>query len=245
MPSIIWGRDPKEAYQNPYEYDAQAQFVREAKSILDGLLSELNRYCMKFKRDEVSSQKAIWMLQIDAVDSLRDCLMLLQQKKHRVAGRLFRDVVETSDLAAYFFSGTRESKKHLDKWYKDEIIPNSVYRDFIKKNEGKEQANSKKDHYRMLSKINHRTYRTLAYAYILGRDDLLAYEGSSKSDLLVPPQSIAMYYAILADFVILISDEIVRCGLIKKNDIARIWKDSLELETVPRRFVPSRFEPNP
>jgi hypothetical protein len=34
MPSIAWGRQPNEARTNPYEYEAQDQFVREAKALL-------------------------------------------------------------------------------------------------------------------------------------------------------------------------------------------------------------------
>ncbi len=30
MTSFIWGRSPQEAYENPYEYEAQEQFSREA-----------------------------------------------------------------------------------------------------------------------------------------------------------------------------------------------------------------------
>ena len=30
MPSLIWNRDPQEAYSNPYEYPAQEQFIKES-----------------------------------------------------------------------------------------------------------------------------------------------------------------------------------------------------------------------
>lgn len=236
MPSIVWGRDPREAYRNPYEYKSQDQFVREAKKILDKLFSELLKYSMKFKRDDTSIKKAIWMLQIDAVDSLRDCLVLLKQKKHRVAGRLFRDVMETLDLAAFFSSNTIKSNKCLKKWYKDEVIPHGEYRNFIKKTEGEEKFKNIRAHHRMLSKITHRTYRTLAYGYVLGKDEFLAYEGISKN-LLVPTETIAMYYALLSDFILITSNEIKKRGLVKKSIINNIWRDSLEIKTVPRRFV--------
>jgi len=237
MPSIVWGRDPREAYKNPYEYEAQNQFVREAQKIIDKLFSELLKYSMKFKRDDTSIKKAIWMLQIDAVDSLRDCLILMKQKRHRVAGRLFRDVMETLDLAAFFSSDTTKSNEELRKWYSDEIVSHSKYRDFIKNTESKQKAETIKGYYQMLSKITHRTYRTLAYGYVLGRDDFLAYEGNSKN-ILVPPETIAMYYSLLADFILITSNEIEKRGLVKKSIVKNIWRDSLEAETVPRRFVP-------
>jgi len=46
-----------------------------------------------------------------------------------------------------------------------------------------------------------------------------------------------MYYALLADFILLISSEIKNRGLIENSVIENIWKDSLETKTVPRRFV--------
>jgi len=237
MPSIVWDRDPREAYKNPYEYEAQNQFVREAEKILDKLFSELLKYSMKFKRDDNSIKKAIWMLQIDAVDSLRDCLILIKQKNHRIAGRLFRDVMETLDLAAFFSSNTTKSNEELQKWYNDEVVPHGEYRNFIKKTEGEEKFKNVRAYHRMLSKITHRTYRTLAYGYVLGRDDFLAYEGNSKN-ILVPPETIAMYYTLLADFILITSNEIEKRGLVQKSIVKNIWRDSLEIETVPRRFVP-------
>lgn len=43
MTSFIWGRPPQEAYENPYEYEAQEQFSREASVVT----SELFAYLMK------------------------------------------------------------------------------------------------------------------------------------------------------------------------------------------------------
>ena len=240
MPSIVWGRNPREAYRNPYEYKAQDQFVREAEKIINKLFSELLKYSMKFKRDDTSIKKAIWMLQIDAVDSLQDFLILMKQKNHRVAGRLLRDVMETLDLAAFFSSNTIKSNKCLKKWYKDEVILHAEYRNFIKNTEGEEKFKNIRAYHRMLSKITHRTYRTLAYGYVLGRDDFLAYEGISKNSL-VPPETIAMYYALLSDFILITSNEIKKRGLVKKSIIDNIWRDSLEIETIPRRFVPLSY----
>jgi len=74
MPSFIWDRDPQEAMDNPYEYEAQEQFVREAESILNLFSNELGKFDMKFTVDDRSLEKAIWMLQNDALDSLKDIL---------------------------------------------------------------------------------------------------------------------------------------------------------------------------
>lgn len=241
MPSIVWERDPQEAYKNPYEYEAQKQFVREAKKMLNKLFKELMKYSRKFKREDTSIKKAIWMLQTDAVDSLRYCLLLLKQKNHCVAGRLMRDVIETLDLAAFFHSNTNNSNRKLQKWYEDKIIPHSVYRDFIKRTKGNDEAEKLKESYIMLSKIAHRTYRTLAYGYILGRGNFLVYEGTYKKGLLEPPETIAMYYALLANLIIITLIAINNCGLVLNFTIKKIWKDSLEAKTVPRRFVQQSY----
>lgn len=49
---------------------------------------------------------------------------------------LFRDVVETMDLASYFHSATPKSVADLKKWCEDQIIPHGRYRDFVKKGRG-------------------------------------------------------------------------------------------------------------
>ncbi len=237
MPSIVWERDPREAYKNPYEYKAQDQFVGEAKKILNELFDELMKYSRKFERDDTSIKKAIWMLQTDSVDSLRYCLLLLKQNNHCIAGRLMRDIIETLDLSAFFSSDSGKSNKELRKWYKDKIIPHREYRDFIKKTKGDEEANRLKETYTMLSKIAHRTYRTLAYGYVLGRNNTLVYEGTTKTRLLTSPETIAMYFALLANIISITSITIKNCGLLSGSIIKNIWKDSLEKKTVPRRFV--------
>ena len=43
MANFVWYGHPEDAYQNPYEYDAQRHFSREAHKFLDSLHAELNR----------------------------------------------------------------------------------------------------------------------------------------------------------------------------------------------------------
>jgi len=89
----------------------------------------------------------------------------------------------------------------------------------------------------MLSKIAHRTYRTLAYGYVLGSNNTLVYEGTTKTRILTPPETIAMYFALLANIISITSITIKSCGLLSGPTLRDIWKDSLEKKTVPRRFV--------
>lgn len=233
MPSFVWDRSPQEAYANPYEYDAQNQVLREAGAFLDGLHSYFCGSPLRFHRDDTSVEKAIWMLHVDAFDALRDCLQLLSEKRHRVAGRLFRDIVETLDLAAYFHSNSDASRKELAKWYRDEVVPHRVYRDFIKCVQGEVAATASRDRYSSLSKFTHRTYRSLAYAYTLGAGDRLVYERVATSGILISPHTISLFLALTADLVKLFSSEITKRGTVSSEKVATAWEAAFESEPVP------------
>ena len=241
MPSIVWGRDPQEAIEEPYEYECQEQFSREATNIINDLLSHLEQYTMTFTRDDRSVQKAIWMLQNDALDSLRDILDSLKVRKHRIAGKLFRDVIESLNLAAYFQSAVSSSRKDLNDWYDDEVIPHRKYRDYLKKEYGEEARKTSAEFYGSVSKFTHRTYHILLYGYVLGAEDKLSYDGyMADSGILILPQTISMYFAMLSHFIYLASGELHRRGLIPESTINDIWIKHLETEAVPRRFKPMR-----
>lgn len=108
MTSFIWGRDPLEAYQNPYEYEAQDQFYLEANNLLQLLFNHMAKKSGTYTRDEQSAEKAVWMLFLDSLETLRDCLNLLRDKKYRIAGRLFRDAVEAMDRPLIFVLMTQK-----------------------------------------------------------------------------------------------------------------------------------------
>lgn len=236
MPSQVWNRSPREALDNPYEYGIQDQFFREAKKLLEELNVRLQKYSMKFHRDDQSVQKAVWMLQLDALDSLREALDALAEKKHRIAGQLFRVVVETLDLAAYFHSPTNEAHRHLKAWYKDKIIEHKIYRNFIKKTEGKDAAKAKEDSYGALSRLTHRTYGALLASYGLGQNDLIWHDSYAEANLLVLPETIAVYLTGLASLIIEFLKEVGQRGLLSPDEVREVFKNSLETETVPRRL---------
>ena len=237
MPSFVWFRDPAEAHANPYEHPAQAQFAREAKVVLDKLADLLNRYTMRFHRDDKSSEKAIWFLQTDAVDALRDALDMIGAKKHRISGRLFRDVLETLNLAAYFHSDSDDARADLRRWYEDDVIPHKRYREFIANTVGPAAKEESVRMHRNFSKFTHRTYRALSQSYSLGGGDLLVYEGFTKTDLLVLPSTIAEHYAGLASFIWLALEELPRRGLVSEEEVKEALASTFEAEVVPRRFV--------
>ncbi|MBL8311874.1 MAG: hypothetical protein JNL19_15750 [Burkholderiales bacterium] len=82
MASLVWGRDPQEAHDNPYEYEAQDQFVREAKELLSQIQVALDHFTMSFHRDDRSLEKATWMLAIDLNDALLESAQLFVEKRH-------------------------------------------------------------------------------------------------------------------------------------------------------------------
>lgn len=238
MTSFIWWRSPEEAYSNPYEYDSQEQFVREAELLLKNIFNFLMTKNGTFARDDRSKEKAIWMLFVDGNETLRDCLSLLVTKKHRLASRLFRDVVETMDLATYFSSNDQEKDKYVDKWYDNEVVPNRVFRRHVSDTGFNELSNAYKEIYSQLSKLNHRTYRSLAYSYLLRRGQLMVYEDEfENNNLLKLPHPISMYYALLAEIINRYTDRLIECNLVSPEEMNTIWGSALEPSTVPRRFI--------
>lgn len=238
MPSFIWGRDPQEAYQNPYEYEAQEQFIREATSILDKIFGILMSDMYQFTRDDTSLEKAIYMLHLDSIDSLRDGISLIRDKKHRIASRVLRDVLENVSLCNYFyFDKSEKCKKDLLKWYNDVSVNHSVYRKSLEKRFGETVSLNAKKHYYQLSKITHRTYKTLAYGYSLGSNNRLIYEGKYSGEFLVLPQTVAMYLTVFADLIQLVVNEIKLNELISEEAISKCLIESYENEQVKRRFT--------
>ncbi|MFS0727649.1 hypothetical protein [Paenibacillus sp. 1P07SE] len=237
MTSFVWGRSPQEAYENPYEYEAQDQFSREAERLINELFTFLMRSNGQYTRDDRSTEKAIWMLFVDGAETIKDCLKLINSKQHRLACRLFRDVVETMDLATYFSSSDEEKQKNLKKWYDNEVIPNRVFRNYVASTVGEVISKAYRDIYSDLSKLNHRSYRSLAYSYLLRKQEFLVYEDERSSEVLKLPQPVAMCYALLAGIITRYSDRMIECDLITLEEITIIWNMALEKESVPRRFM--------
>lgn len=238
MPSFIWNRDIEEAYQNPYYYKAQNQFAREANSMLNSVYELLMDDRFFYTREDTCVEKAIYMLHVDSIESLKECLALLSEKRHSVAARLLRDVFENVSLCNYFcFDASNERTKNLRKWFNNEVILNSVCRKSIESRLGKAEHDFRKSRYSHLSKITHRTYRTLAFSYLLGADKTMRYEGRAEGKFLVLPHTISMYYAILSEMILFTLDEIGSNGLIDEFVIRKILEESYEKIPVERGSV--------
>jgi hypothetical protein len=231
MASIIWDRDPQEAIKNPYEYNAQKQFHREAIALSDKLGKRL---CADFKHTlhDKSLEKATWMLQTDCLFAFRDAVFLLEQKKHRIVGRLLRDILETVHLVEYFNSKTEKAEKSLLKWFDDDLIMHREYREFITKRYGKDESEIKKIQHRIFSKFTHRSYKILLYGYALDSHGRIIYDENW-----ILPQSVSMYYAFLGSFGHLIIDNLKQCGVLTSKEVTDIWESSMEKEQIPRGYL--------
>ena len=249
MASLVWGRDPQEAFEEPYEYEIQEQFAREARALLTHLYRILNSDRFRYTVEDQSLAKAIWLLAMDALDSLRDCLTALGRKEHRIAGKLFRDVTESMDLAAYFHSKTLKSISSLQQWYADEIVPHREYRDYVKKKEGIEVSEHLAKHYSSLSHLTHRSYHAVLSGYSRGGEGRLVHDRTSElygdsensAVFLVLPQTIASYYAVLANLILYYSSVLSELGLVSQKEIKASFVTCLEKQTIPRRFLPRRW----
>jgi len=237
MPSFVWNREPSEAFSEPYEYGGQEQFAREAEAVLKELKTHYAQLDRTFARDERTVQKAVWMLQVDALGALTDALELTNSKRHRLVSRLFRDFVETMDASFYFFHGGIKSQTNLAKWYENEVVPHRVFREFIKSHHGNEQFERLRSTYNDFSKYTHRTYRALLMSYILASEDKLAYDGFRRSDPdYVLPHVVSFSYAVIAMLVKRFVEFAVATEQLSNTQAKELWAKCLEPETVPRRF---------
>lgn len=243
MPSIVWGRDAQEAYDNPYEYDAQEQFLREARKFLEDLNLRLDIYTLQYHRDDTSLEKATWMLSLDLIDALAACAELLAERRHRPAARLFRDCVETIDLLKVLHSGTPRALKTLTRWYQNDTPSHRESREYLLEVEGQAAADQRKTFFQQLSKFTHRTYLALHDSFSLGRDDLLVHDSHSMG-LLVSPQAISSYLAVLANLILQATQCLADSKILPQDRINAALITSLEEHTVPRRFTPRERRSN-
>ncbi|MFA5293466.1 MAG: hypothetical protein WC496_10580 [Phycisphaerae bacterium] len=187
--SSLWFQDLDDVIRNPYDYENQRLFIKEATWILNKIYSLYDKYQLKFHMDDISLKKCVWMLQIDALDTLRDCIFLIEQNKHRIVGKMFRDIVETLDFAYLI---RKDTKKHLNKWFNGKEIKHAEYRNYVKKIKGVKKKKEADKLYHELSNFTHHTYYALKNSYSLGGDNMMVYD-SHAPDMLVLPETISQY----------------------------------------------------
>lgn len=231
MASIVWDRIAQEAMDNPYEYNAQDQFHREAIALTNKLCTaiiEMNNFSL----NDQSLEKATWLLQTDALHAFRDAVELLKIKKHKVVGRLLRDILETVHLVEYLNSDYKGSTNSLKRWYEDEPRTDRLFREYIRATYGDEEHEHHRSNYEALSKFTHRTYKVLLYGYArLGKDKLFYDEQWSL------PGTIAMYYALLGWIGKIVVQSLKGFGVLGTADIDNYWNDSMEEFQIPRGYL--------
>ena len=236
MPSFIWGRDIEEAYAEPYEYEAQDQFSREARKVLAFLKEHYSQKNRTFSRNDRSAEKAVWMLQVDGLSALIDALDMVDEKKHRIASRLFRDSVESLDLSFYFSVGGKKAKNDIEKWYQNEVIKHKKLRKFIENEGDRELSSNLNELYRDLSKYTHRTYRAILKSYILDGDECLVYYDFIGFGDSAVPSIISAWYARLGKLIKRFVYVAEKTNQISTDEISEMWDKSLESKSVLRHF---------
>lgn len=237
MASFVWGRCPEEAYKNPYEHEANRQFATEAKEILDKFFKILMQKNMCFEKMDTSLAKAEWMLLTDSTDALIEALNLLEDKRHRITARLFRDVVENIDLLVFFHSNTSNAKKYLAKWFNREYIPHKIAREYLKSVDGEGARKQRAKYYGDLSAFTHRSYGALLKSYSLGCDDKMVFDTEFESRNRVLPNTTSAYYAAIGYLILQLSKALILSGLISIAESEKCWANAIQNKSVPRRFV--------
>lgn len=242
MASIVWGRNPQEAFRNPYEHEVNMDFSVEARTLLESFLKDLMKKNLVFTKQDTSLAKAEWMLLTDSVDGLIEALELLDNKRHRVSARIFRDVLENLDLVSLFRSDTDKSKQYRMRWFEGEFISHSTSRAFLKETMGEEARKNSADYYKVLSQFTHRTYNALCDSYVIGKGEKIAYDthtidSLSNPRILVLPQTTSAYYTVIADLTIVLSKSLIQSELISNEIISQYWNKILETPQTPRRFI--------
>ena len=74
LKSRMWHQELNEVVANPYDHENRKLFIEEASSLLDKIYKLYDDYNLKFNIDDESLNKCIWMLHLDALDTLRDCV---------------------------------------------------------------------------------------------------------------------------------------------------------------------------
>lgn len=237
MASIIWDRDSQEAINNPYEYPAEEQFVREAKSLISSL-EKLLLNKKNFYLNERTLEKATWMLQVDVLFAFKDCIEILDLKKHRLVGPLVRIIYENLYQIEYLNSSSKAVTKAISDWFENKSPSHNDYRNHIRNTISKEYADFIKDQYTAYSKLTHRTYKSLLYNYALGAKSEDLTDSRIWYDENWPlRQSISMFYAIVGMFGKAMMQNLKLYGILTEEEIDNAWNNSIEAKQIPRGYI--------
>jgi hypothetical protein len=80
----------------------------------------------------------------------------------------------------------------------------------------------------------------LIKSYVLRADNTIGYDNFQVSDTLVLPHTIAIYYVYVAELIKTFLNQLSAVELISQEEIKKIWEDSMETYSEPRRFKSAR-----
>ena len=218
MPSKLWTEPFEAAIASPLDYHSLFIFIAEAKDVLEQIAHGFDRYQIKFHVDDRSVEKAIWMLYTDVLDALLECLESLERRKHRIAGKIFRDVYEALAVAHLLFEGDETGSK-LKKWYSGKTFAHKPYKKFLKSIDP-ELSKTFGALYGRLSKCTHHVYMTLLPYHPVGPDGML--KCGSRCGQLTRPATIFEYTWMTSYFINLFIDEMGSFHFIPDDDY-RAW----------------------
>jgi hypothetical protein len=220
--SRLWFQDLETIQKNPpFDHENYKLFCEESSFLLDKLYGLYDEHNLKFHNNEKTLKKCLWMLQLDALDTLRECVSLLKTKKHKLPGKMFRDITESLDLSCLIRSCP---EKYLEQWYSDIFIPHKEYRNYVGQKYGKEAEEREKENYRALSSWTHHGYYQLRNSYTLGQNDMLVYD-SHCPDFLTPLQTISQYLWMIKHLIIKFIKEMNNSGMLDNESLEKICNE--------------------
>ena len=198
MKSELWDKDSIKAFTTGYSTEELDFFDKECEEFLTVVINLSRNLNDKFSAESTELKKASWLILNDISCSLFDCLSELKKGNIRIAGRVFRDVLENMHLLELL--NKSDDGKLLKKWFENEFIPHRTYRDWLKKKDDK-LATLTRDVYQLYSQFSHRTFKPISESYYTNENGNLEYkwhlDRQNHKDLKI----LSKYYSHLSYFV--------------------------------------------
>lgn|GEM_PF-1864305 len=240
---------PSEWEEEVYSHPAKDQFLREGEKLATGFLELLTSQAVLLM-DSKQAEKAITMIYSDLFMSIKDCCFLLQNNKYRLVGPILREFIELKDIA---YCIREHPNKFLERWY-DNVSPNhNEIRQLIGKNlkevldeassaTGKDPSLNReiadfykshlKSEYSSISKLTHKTYKTLLYNYWTVSID----DDSDENKLILDQTGIlnsskTIFLTLLSHYTIKLLNQIKEEAIFTPKQFEQVLRDASDSET--------------
>jgi hypothetical protein len=198
MKSELWDKNSTKAFTTGYSTEELDFFDKECEDFLTVVINLSKTQNNKFDVKSRELKKANWLILNDISCSLYDCLSELKKGNIRIAGRVFRDVLENMHLLELL--NKSDDGKLLEKWFDNEFIPHRTYRDWLKKKDEK-FATLTRDVYQLYSQFSHRNFKPISESYNTNQNGNLEHkwhlDRKNSNDLKISSK----YYSHLSYFV--------------------------------------------